>query len=163
MARPERLAGFDYVGPYRYFITVCTFDRRPVFTDATLAQSTISHFLEEAVRFGCAVVAYCVMPDHIHLLVEGQTEKADLRSFVAIAKQKSGFAFASRAGHRLWQKGYYERVLRDDQPTVDVIRYIVANPVRRKLVAEPIEYQFWGSGICSREEMIDLIALDRHR
>jgi putative transposase len=163
MARPQRLATFDYLGPHRYSITICTLDRRPVFTDAAVVELTLSHLLQEATRFACAVVAYCVMPDHVHLLVEGTTEDADLQSFVAIAKQKSGFDFARRGGRRLWQKGYYERVLRGDESTVDVIRYLIANPVRAGLVEEPIEYRFWGSGIHSREEMIDLIALERHR
>ena len=62
---------------------------------------------------------------------------------VAIAKQKSGFDFAMRDGYRLWQKGYYERVLRDEEASAEIIRYILANPVRSGLVAEPAEYPFW--------------------
>ena len=83
-----------------------------------------------------------------------------MRAFVTIAKQKSGFDFAARDGHRLWQKGYYERVLRDEEASPDIIRYILANPVRSGLVAEPAEYAFWGSGVHTRDELIELISRD---
>ena len=103
------------------------------------------------------------MPDHVHLLIEGLTDDADMRAFVAIAKQKSGFDFAARDGHRLWQKGYHERVLRDEEASPDIIRYILANPVRSELVAEPAEYPFWGSGVHTRDELTELISRERHR
>ena len=45
---------------------------------------------------------------------------------------------------RLWQRGYYERVLRDEDHTRDVIRYILQNPVRAGLAKSPDEYPFLG-------------------
>ena len=56
------------------------------------------------------------MPDHVHLLIEGVTESADFLRFVKLAKQRSGAAYALTSGERLWQKGYYDRVLRKDVP-----------------------------------------------
>ena len=103
------------------------------------------------------------MPDHLHLLIEGTTDDAALEPFVSKAKPTSGFEFATHAHRRLCQKGYSDRVLRNDESTVDVIRYIIANPVRAGLVKDPAEYPFWGSGVYTREELIDLIALERHR
>jgi putative transposase len=163
MSRPRRLREFDYFGLHHYFVTVCVLDRRAVFTDAAVVESAQSHFLKQAVRFACAILAYCFMPDHVHLLVDGTLENADLQSFVARAKQKSGFDFAAGHHHRLWQKGYYDRVLRDDEPIPDVIRYISNNPVRAGLVVEPVEYPFWGSGVYTRDELIEFIAIDRPR
>jgi putative transposase len=163
VTRPERLRTFDYIGRHRYFITSCTLNRRPLFHQADLVASVASHFLEQAARFACAVLAYCFMPDHVHLLVEGLTDDADMRAFVSVAKQKSGFDFAARDGHRLWQKGYHERVLRDEEASPDIIRYILANPVRSGLVAELAEYPFWGSGVCTRDELVELISCERHR
>jgi Transposase IS200 like len=84
MARPQRLGTFDDIGRYRYFVTSCTLNRRPLFVQADLVASVESHFLEHAARFGCAILAYCFMPDHVHLLVEGLTDDADMRAFVAI-------------------------------------------------------------------------------
>ena len=103
------------------------------------------------------------MPDHVHLLIQATAANADPRSFVARAKQKSGFDFAARYKHRLWQKGYYERVMRAGEPTIAVIRYIIANPVRAGLVVEPSEYPFWGSGVHSREALIEFIGTEKER
>jgi putative transposase len=163
VARPQRLGAFDYIGRHRYFVTFCTLNRRPLFVDADLVASIQSHFLEQAARFACAIIAYCFMPDHVHLLIEGLADDADMRAFTAIAKQKSGFEFAARDGHRLWQKGYYERVLRDEETSRDIIRCILANPMRSGLVVEPAEYPFWGSGVYTRDELTELIACERHR
>ena len=66
-----------------------------------------------------------------------------------------------RDGYRLWQKGYYERVLRDEDASAEIIRYILANPVRSGLVAEPAEYPFWGSGVHTRDDLIELIAREK--
>ena len=165
MSRPRRLKEFDYFGFHHYSVTVCVLDRRSVFTDAAVVASVQSHFLHQAPRFACEVVVYCFMPDHVHLLIDGTMESADFQSFMARAKQKSGFDFAAGHGHRLWQEGYYDRVLRDDEPIPDVIRYIIANPARAGLVVDPGEYPFWGSGVYSREELVEFIAVktDRHR
>jgi len=160
MSRPRRLDDFDYVGLHRYSVTFCVVDRRSVFTDADVVESVLSHFLHQATTFACAILAYCFMPDHVHLLIEGTSEDADLRSFASRAKQKSGFDFAARHKRRLWQKGYYERIVRGDESTTDLIRYIIANPVRAALVVEPSEYPFWGSGLHTREALIELISVE---
>ena len=160
MSRPRRLDDFDYLGRHRYSVTFCVLHRRSVFTDADVVECVLSHFLEQATMFACAILVYCFMPDHVHMLVEGTSEDADLRSFATRAKQKSGFDFAARNQRRLWQKGYYERIVRDDEPTTELIRYIIANPVRAGLVIEPSGYPFWGSGLHTREALIELISMD---
>ncbi len=37
------------------------------------------------------VIAYCFMPDHLHLLVEGKSDRSDGKPFIARAKQYSGY------------------------------------------------------------------------
>jgi putative transposase len=161
MARPSRLSTFDYLGLHRYFITCCVHNRRPVFIDADAVWQVRSHFLEQADVFGFAVSVYCFMSDHLHLVVEGTTEDASLRPFVARAKQTSGFEFAVQHRDRLWQEGYHERVLRNDESTIAIIRYTIANPVRAGLVDDPRDYPFWGSGVWTREALLDFIAMGR--
>src|SRR5438093_8876189 len=77
VAHPQRLSAFGYIGRHRYFVTFCTLNRRPLFVNADLVASVLSHFLEQGARFTCAIVAYCFMPDHVHLLIEGL---ADVRT-----------------------------------------------------------------------------------
>ena len=94
------------------------------------------------------------MPDHVHLLIEGCTETADARAFVHQAKQRAAYAFTQRWAARLWQPSYYDRVLRDDEETLAVARYILENPVRAGLVDSPTKYPFLGS---IRHEVEDVL------
>ena len=164
--RPRRLDGFNYTGPQRYFLTICTFERRRHFIEATLVTRVHEQILRTAAEFGSAILAYCFMPDHLHLLVEGTAEHSDLRAFVALAKQRAAFAMRRILANRLWQKGYFERVLRDDDDTFNVARYVVQNPLRAGLVQSPFDYPFMGSSLLSKEQLIGSCmwkSRERHR
>ena len=91
------------------------------------------------------IIAYCFMPDHVHLLVEARGETADAIAFVHQAKQRSGYAVARAYGLKLWQPSFYDRILRREEATLSVARYILENPVRAGLVKSPGEYLFSGS------------------
>jgi REP element-mobilizing transposase RayT len=95
------------------------------------------------------------MPDHIHILAEGKAKSADLCMFVNIAKQRSAFVARRWIRGRLWQAGYFDRVLREDDSAFAVARYIVQNPVRAGLVRSPVEYPFCGSSVWSKEELVE--------
>jgi putative transposase len=155
MARPPRIRGFDYRGPHRYFLTFCTFERRRTFRDATIATHVVTQFRTTARELQFAILAYCLMPDHVHLLVEGTTTSADLRRFVKRAKQRTGQAYARRTKVPLWQEGYHDRVLRAEDDTREVARYIIENPVRSGLARTPSEYPHVGSDLWSLHELID--------
>lgn len=95
------------------------------------------------------------MPDHVHLLVEGQTAAADLRRFIKRTKQGTGQAYSHRTSARLWQEGYYEHVLKRDTDVREVARYILWNPVRAGLSMTPAEYPYLGSDTWSVEELLE--------
>ena len=97
------------------------------------------------------------MPDHAHLLVEGVAESSDLRRFAKTAKQHSRWAYARVHGRRLWQEGYYERVLREDDDMKQLARYILENPVRAGLVGHPSEYLLCGSQRWSVSELLEYV------
>jgi len=65
------------------------------------------------------------MPDHGYLLVEGMQDDSDLKQFIKSAKQYSGYHFKQRTEQPLWQRYGFERVLRGEEGTWDVARYIV--------------------------------------
>lgn len=157
MSRPRRLPAFSYTGCQRYFLTICTHERRRWFTDESHVTLVHDQILYTSKEQHVTVTAYCYMPDHLHALVTGETEDADLKRFVNLAKQRAGSRFAYQTGTRLWQEGYYERVLRDEETTPGIIEYIVANPVRAKLVERPQDYPPWGSGTHTREDLLRFI------
>ena len=155
---PEHLRTFDYIGRYRYFLTFCTANRRHCFTDRSAVDVVTRQFLRAADGYGFAVAAYCFMPAHVHLLVEGEREGSDCKRFIKAATQYSGFAYSRARRERLWQRYGFERVLRHEEATSEVIRYIVANPLRAGLARSPEDYPFWGSFRHTREELLEFIA-----
>jgi putative transposase len=117
----------------------------------------LEQILQSAGLFDMVVIAYCFMPDHLHLLVEGCSEGSDAIAFVHQAKQRAGYAFAQTRNERLWQPSYYDRVLRADEATIAVARYILENPVRGGLVAEPADYRFSGSARFTMEQLLEAV------
>ena len=142
---PGHLKSFDYLGPHRYFLTFCVDQRLPTFTTWDRVDLVMRQFLRAAADEDMDISAYCFMPDHTHVLVEGRTERSDCRAFIKGAKQLSGYHYKQAFGRRLWQRYGYERVLRDDEGTLSVARYIVENPMRAGLVERVQEYPFLGS------------------
>ena len=157
MSRPHRLDGFDYRGPHQYFLTLCTQQRAPVFLDAATAQLVLTQLLRTAGNHSFAYLAYCLMPDHFHALVEGLTPEANLTAFVKSAKESSGRAYFRRAKRALWQEGYYEHVLRELEDARGVARYIVENPVRAGIVDDPWAYEFIGSDRWTVRELLNSV------
>src|SRR5678810_653880 len=131
--RPPRLEGFSYVGRYQYFLTICTDRRRAVFKKREAALWVTSHIQQFFEPKQFAVISYCVMPDHVHLLLEGATDGADFKAVVHDWKVKTGYEWKRRTGQRLWQEGFYDHVLREEESVRSVVRYILDNPIRAGL------------------------------
>ncbi len=146
--RPARLKDFPYVGIHRYSLRFATAARRRVFESVELGTAAIAQIQKTCADEQFAILAYCVMPDHVHLVIEGSCESSDLRRCAKLAKQRVEYvARKTFHVHHLWQKGYYERVLRSPEATEMAIRYVLDNPVRARLVARPSDYKLSG---CAR-------------
>jgi putative transposase len=153
--RVGRFPGFPYLGPYRYFLTFCTFQRTQLFVHSNIVDECVQEFLRASASHDFELTAYCLMPDHVHMLVEGTAEDSHLPTFASLAKQFSGYRCRHRVEKRLWQDGYYDHVLRDDESTAKVARYLLENPVRAKLAASVYDYPFIGSSRYTREALIE--------
>ncbi len=92
------------------------------------------------------LLAYCVMPDHIHLVLQGMSDESDLRRCVKLMKQRVEHV-ARKEFHvvHLWQKGYYDHILRSRHAVEDAIRYVLENPVRAGFATRIGDYPFCGS------------------
>ncbi|MBN3038966.1 MAG: transposase [Candidatus Omnitrophica bacterium] len=97
------------------------------------------------VRFKFKLYAYCLMPNHIHLI--GQIEAVkDLSKFVQGMHLTYTLYFNqkySKVGH-LWQGRFKSKVILKDKYLIDCLHYIELNPVRRRLVDTPYQYP-WSS------------------
>lgn len=95
-------------------------------------------------KHGVVVWAYCLMPNHVHLLVE--TTGPPLAKFMQGLQQSYTQYFNrthGKVGH-LFQGRYKAIVCERDRYLVALIRYIHLNPVRAKLVTHPEEYAYSG-------------------
>lgn len=141
-----RLKDFDYKGFFRYFVTVCTYNKEWIFKNDLLFVSWPTEILrEKSSSFGFKVWAYCFMPNHLHLLIEGKDKNSGMRRFISSYKQSTGFYYKGKTGLPFWQVNYYEHVLRREEDTTKVARYIFDNPVRKGLVDDFKKYKSLGS------------------
>jgi putative transposase len=154
------VASFDYQGLYRYFLTFCTKHRRHRFTERAVVDGVLRQFRRAAAETKTSILAYCFMPDHVHLLVQGLELDSDGLRFIKLAKQFSGYWYSQTQGRKLWQRYCYERVLRDNEGTASVARYILENPVRAGLAVEPLEYPFLGSDVYPPEQLMEIFEVE---
>jgi putative transposase len=155
---PPHMENFSYVGKYRYFLTFTTHDRKTYFTNAETVQLVYAQILRAAHQHQFSIVAYCFMPDHLHILADGVSDGSDLRIFMKAAKQYSGYHFKQQHQAKLWQRYGYEHTLRDDVERATTLRYILDNPVGAGLVKEPADYAFLGSDCYSVAELLEQAA-----
>ncbi len=137
-----RLKDFDYIGTYAYFLTILTKDRDVYFKEAEIVSHMISLLLETAKSERFDVLAYCFMPDHLHILAMGRDGKSDLKRFMDLFKQKAGYWFKKINNKSLWHISYYDHVLRKEENIESVITYMLENPVRKGLVQDFRGYPF---------------------
>ena len=92
-----------------------------------------------------SVHAYCLMPDHVHFLLEGTGPGSNLVKFVSQWKQQTGYLFRNDLPKGFWQRRFYDHILRSGDHSESVGWYIWMNPVRKEIVLEPHRYPFSGS------------------
>jgi putative transposase len=158
LPKRPRLATFDYLGRYRYFLTFCTAGRHDAFVSDEPVRLVRSEILIASSTCDFAIPAYVFMPDHLHLLVTGTTGTSDLQHFTKLAKQRSAFTYSQAKRRRLWQPGYYDHVLRPEESSLSFIHYMFQNPVRAGLGERWIDYPYLGSetmSLCEIERALD--------
>ena len=126
-------------------VTAAPLHRRPVFAEPALARSTVTVLRERANITGVPVYAYCVMPDHVHLVL-GPSASCDIITFVGQFKnlaQRAAWDLGVKG--RIWQTGFFDHFLRREEDLEDVVGYVLGNAVRAGLAETPAGYEFSGS------------------
>jgi putative transposase len=140
-----RLSRANYLGQRWYFITLCCAHRRKFFTNSKICDWLLNILRANAASHLFAIHAYCLMPDHVHLLVEGLQPESDLMQFIRSIKMKTSTPIETKTGKALWQKKFYDHILRNNDSPESVAWYIWMNPVRANLCRVPEQYPFLGS------------------
>ena len=145
-----RLPGYDYRQTGGYFVTICTEERRCIlssvkmgnkFVHADVRLSELGTIVETAiketeVRTGIKVHDFVIMPNHIHLmlLISRRNEAYSVGSFVGMLKSLALYRWrmlCSQRGVRtgkVWQRNYFEHIIRNEQDYQEKLRYIAENP-----------------------------------
>ena len=153
--RSIRLAGYDYTRPGAYFVTICSYRKQHIFSKVandSVDLSPIGEIVEEelertpVLRSDTKIDRYVIMPNHVHVIIQfldssmhvGAHRDAPLhrpaRSLGAIVGQFKGSVtlrvrkYFRDPDYRVWQRNYYEHVIRDEDDLARIRRYIHINP-----------------------------------
>ena len=138
-----RLRDFDYSQPVPCSVTVCALERREIFVRPDVNGAVVDCLRHEAKRLGFRLIAYCLMPDHLHLLVIPPGTGKVVSAFVGAFKSRSTRLLWDKGLRgRVWQASFYDHVLRKDEDIEAVANYIVANPVRKGIAPTPEAYPY---------------------
>jgi putative transposase len=143
--KPIRLQPTDYRGTTISFLTICCEKKTPIFRDPIRAAIAVDALRRTSQSTSFLVHAFCIMPDHVHFLLEGTHANSNVMTFVAHWKQQTGYLLRGQVPEGFWQRRSYDHMLRSNEGVHAVAWYIWMNPVRRGLVADPSEYAFSGS------------------
>ena len=126
-----------------YLLTTNTAGRQPVFADFALGRLVVNQFRVAEERGDANTLAWVVMPDHFHWLIE--LKRGSLGELMQRTKSLSTKAVNLSTGRQtsLWQSGFHDRALRREEDLVKLARYIVANPLRAGLVQKLGDYPLW--------------------
>ena len=145
-----RLPGYDYSRDGIYFVTICTAGRQCLFGtirpavggDAHIAPhmaeppaavnlTSLGRVVEKYLHSMPGVERYVVMPDHVHILVRiaGRPMRASAPT-VSLPKLVRSFKglCTKAAGRSIWQRGYYDHIIRDENDFLRCWKYLDENP-----------------------------------
>ena len=119
----------------------------------------LGRLVERSAKYAVAVLAFCLMPNHVHMVMVPETRQA-----LAKLLKELHADYALRINRRmqwtghLWQSRFYSSPL-DSAYFVSAVRYVELNPVRAKLATSPFSYP-WSSAshrtLASSSSILDL-------
>lgn len=141
----QRSSFIDYADTDNiFFVTICIAPRRAVFTTEERNRRLIEELTELQNRQAWGVYLYCIMPDHLHLVVNPGRD--GLPHAVRLFKGRlTPWWRKAGDGKPLWQDGYFDHRLRSHESFSDKCRYVMENPVRAGLVRIDTDWPWTGS------------------
>jgi len=122
-----------------YFTTFSTLGRRRLFQ----VEETVGLMVETLQSYrrkgSFEVHAFVVMPDHVHVLL---TPAAEVSLEKAMQLMKGGFSFRLKSKTEVWERGHFDRRIKDRQGYEACVRYIHENPVVAGMVDRGDAYLF---------------------
>jgi len=127
-----------------YSITAVTYERQTIFDDFGSARLLIQTLRQSQLEQQSETIGFVLMPDHLHWMVR-LNQPIKLSRLMMMIKGRSARQINQFRNNKepIWQKGYYDHCLRDDEDLIKNMRYIVANPLRAGIVQSLKLYPHW--------------------
>ena len=141
----KRLGGVWENHP-RYFITACIYDRKPLLASPAVHDVLRTHWAKSLDLYGWAIGSYVIMPDHVHFFCTDADGATSLSRMIGAWKQWSAKELCSTLNIQapVWQKEFFDHLLRSDESYSEKWNYVRENPVRAELVANADDWEFSG-------------------
>ena len=136
-----RLKGYNYSNPGYYFVTICTYAKRKILGNVSNQQSVLSaagnivlncwHSLTEFFS-GVTIDSSAIMPNHFHGIIKlNPGSRISLSQIVRNFKSVSArrIRAADPTILQVWQRNYYERIIRTERELNLIRLYIDLNPL----------------------------------
>ena len=142
-----RLPAEAYLVPgSAWLVTIGTHERGAFFVDADLARIVANVILDRCAARGAVLDAYCLMPDHAHLLLQITT--CGLVDVIGDVKSNATRAWWRHGGTGpLWQRRFHDRGIRQPNDYERAAIYVLENPVRADLVSDWPDYPHLGGAM----------------
>jgi REP element-mobilizing transposase RayT len=126
-----------------YLITAVVHGWAKIFSDWQIGRLLVRELQQTHEKGWVNSIAWVVMPDHIHWLV--QLEGCGMEQLMQVIKSRSTLTINRKLNRQgaFWQTGYHDRAIRDGEDLRPFARYIVANPLRAGLVKKIGDYPLW--------------------
>ncbi len=142
----KRLPAPLYASPNTiWFVTTRAYLFQTPFIKKQINRMVIDILHETGTTYFCNIYVYCLMPDHLHLLLSTKKEGHSVLKFIERFKGKTtnkSWTVGWRGA--LWQPGFYDRALRQEDDLRKIAQYILENPVRKGLSKSPQDWPWSG-------------------
>jgi putative transposase len=141
-SRPPRRLDRMFADAPVFFVTCCTYRKRAKLANAPFHNAFVRFGERAASDFNITVGRYVIMPDHLHFFV-AEPNEFDLGNWVGVLRRRLlGAVPETDSDDPLWQRGFFDHVLRSDESYAQKWDYVRANPVRAGLIDDPDAWPF---------------------
>ncbi len=124
----------------RYFLTMCLEEGKTGLDTPKVFNASLQLGREIEASAAIQFYAIVIMPDHLHLLIR-LLDKTKLEDFAKSFKGRLSPVLRN-LGIR-WQRGYFGRLIRDQDSVDVVVRYMLMNPYRKGLIDSSDKWPYW--------------------
>ena len=142
--KPIRLSKWDYSSQYAYHVVFCTKRKENLLSriesngyETRVILSDIGQNLDSVIKLVLIenpfldITEYAIMPNHVHLLIKLNSDEMNINNIVGMIKARTTkLSRRENPGIELWQRGFYDHIIRNEYDWLRTLKYIADNPAK---------------------------------